>query len=156
MLTIDGFRIAHRIAIAGFVAATIAAAGCSFSYSSESSSDSSKSSSESSGSSSESSSGSSSKDDSNEASYEQDVADYTSAYVISGGSSEGFLNGIGDLAAKSGISDWESSQTTWRGIGRGLAAANVKKDQVAVYQKNWTNGNTVAMSAIQQGYGQKR
>ncbi len=130
----------------------VASAGCSFSYSSESSSDSSKSGSESSSSPFESSSNSSSPESAENDDYEADVAAYTHAYVVSGGSSGNFLSGIGPLAEKRGISDWESDRTTWVGVGTGLARANVTKDQLAVYQQNWSDGQAATAEAIQEGY----
>ncbi len=156
MLTTDEFRFLRRGTIALFAATAVATAGCSFSYSSESSSDSSKSSSESSSSPSESSSESSAKDESSETEYEEDVAAYTSAHVVAGGSNGAFLNGISDLATKRGISNWESDRATWVGIGAGLAKADLHGDEFAAYKETWSGGDAAAMSGIQQGYDQKR
>jgi hypothetical protein len=130
-------------------------AGCSFSHSSKSSSDSVSGSSESVSGSSRSSSGSSSPE-SEQARYEQDVADYTEAYVISGGSDGGFLRGVGDIAEKRGISDWESHERTWEGIGRGLARVHVSEVQLDVYKANWSGGDPTKVKAIEKGYGSGR
>ncbi len=156
MLTIDEFRIVRRFAITSLAATLVVTAGCSFSYSSESSSDSSKSSSESSSSPFESSSDSSSGDEAKVEDYEEDVAAYTSEYVVAGGSPAAFLNGIGDLARKRGVSDWESDRATWVGIGAGLAKADIKGEGVAAYKAEWSNGDAEAMSGIQRGYDAKR
>jgi len=79
------FAFLHHLAAFTLVGALAIGPGCSFSQSSQSSSDSSKSSSDSSGSS-RSSSGSSSPEQQQSARrYERDVADYTEAYVVSGG-----------------------------------------------------------------------
>jgi len=134
------------------LAGVVAVAGCSFFYSSKSSSDSSKGSSKSSNSFSQSSSDSSSPDQARARAYKADVADYTQAHVISGGSAGSFLNGIAALAEKRGVSDWESDAATWEGIGAGLARANVTKEQLSVYKQNWGGGNTEAMQGIQRGY----
>lgn len=142
-------ELATRIVV---VAVAFAVASCSFSYSSKSSSDSSKGSSESSSRSSESSSGSSSPAQARERQYKEDVADYTQAYVVSGGAQGSFLSGVGALAEKRGISDWESETATWEGIGLGLARANVKKDQVAVYIENWCGDDAEAKKGVQRGY----
>jgi hypothetical protein len=138
------------------LAGIFAVAGCSFSYSSKSSSDSSRSSSESSSKSSGSFSGSSSPDQARARAYKEDIADYTQAYVISGGSPGSFMNGIAALAKKRGVSDWESDDTTWEAIGAGLARANVKKDQLAVYIENWGGNDARAMKGIQRGYDRAR
>jgi hypothetical protein len=142
--------------LALLLASVVAVAGCSFSHSSKSSSDSSQSSSKSSGSVSQSSSDSSSPAQARARAYKADVADYTQAYVVSGGSAGSFLNGIGALAEKRGVSDWESDPATWEGIGVGLAHANVTKQQLSVYKENWSGGNTEAMEGIQRGYDSAR
>jgi len=134
------------------LAGVVAVTGCSFSYSSKSSSDSSTSSSKSSAGSSQSSSDSSSPDQAHARAYKADIADYTQAYVISGGSAGSFLDGIGAIAKKRGVSDWESDAATWQGIGVGLARANVTKSQLDVYKTNWSSGNSEAMKEIQRGY----
>ena len=133
------------------LAGSLAVGGCSFSYSSKSSSDSSKSSSKSSTGSSESSSASSSPDRARAQKYKDDVADYTQAFVTSGGAAASFKDGIGAIAEKRGVSDWESDAATWEGIGVGLARANVTKEQLEVYKQNWSGGNTEAMEGIQRG-----
>lgn len=140
------------------VLVSLLAAGlaCSFSYSSKSSSDSSKSSSDSSGGSSRSSSGSSSPEEKQQARYEQDVADYTEAYVVSGGGQEGFLRGVGDIAEKRGVSDWESDTVTWQGIGRGLARVNPSAVQLDVYKSNWTGGDPSKLKSLEKGYASER
>jgi hypothetical protein len=138
------------------LAGVVAVAGCSFSHSSKSSSDSSGGSSKSSGWSSQSSSDSSSPDEARARAYKADVADYTQAYVTSGGSTGSFLKGIGELAEKRGVSDWESDPVTWEGIGVGLARANITKQQLSVYKENWGGGNKEAMEGIQRGYDSAR
>jgi hypothetical protein len=138
------------------LAGGVAAAGCSFSYSSKSSSDSSQSSSKSASGSSQSSSDSSSPGRARARKYKEDVADYTQAFVISGGAAAAFMNGIAAIAEKRGVSDWESDAATWEGIGAGLARAKVKKEQLEVYKQNWSGGNPEAMKGIQRGYDSAR
>ncbi|MEN8181921.1 MAG: putative lipoprotein [Myxococcota bacterium] len=120
--------------------------GCSFSYSSKSLSDSSASSSESSSASSQ----------TQVSRYRQDVADYAQAYVTSGGAEAGFLGGIGALAEKRGISDWEAEPNTWVGIGQGLGRANVNEVQLDVYAQNWSAGDAQKLQGIQKGWNQAR
>jgi hypothetical protein len=149
-------EVARRCSLVLLLAGGIAVVGCSFSYSSKSSSDSSKSSSKSSGRFSQSSSDSSSPDRARARKYKDDVADYTQAFVVSGGSAAAFMDGIGAIAEKRGVSDWESDAATWEGIGAGLARANVTKEQLEVYKQNWSGGNTEAMKGIQRGYDSAR
>lgn len=121
---------------------------CSFSASSESFSNSSKSSSDSSSGSSRSAT----------ARYQQDVSDYTVAFVKAGGSDTPgtFMTGVGDLARKRGISDWEASEATWEGIGRGLGKAKVSGAQLAAYKQSWGLGNPTRIASIQKGYDATR
>jgi len=134
-------------AFASACALSAASLACSFSYSSGSISDSVESSSDSSSSSSPASTGSK---------YREDVASYTQAQVNSGGGGAGFLSGIGDLARKRGITDWESDHDTWRGIGRGLGRAKVDSVQLGVYQQNWAGGDPEKVKLIRKGYDEVR
>jgi hypothetical protein len=129
------------------LAACLWSAGCSFYYSSRSISDSVESSSRSS---------SSSSPGSNEAAYRDEVSDYVRAYVTSGGSEWGLLEGIGDLAAKRAISDWEAEPYTWEGIGRGLGRTRISEVELHVYKKNWSGGDPVRMAGIQKGFEETR
>ena len=144
MLIRDGFR---AFALAGAGALAAASLACSFSYSSGSISDSVESSSDSS---------SSSSPQSNASKYRDDVASYTQAYVVSGGNEGAFLNGIGDLAQKRGITDWESNDNTWRGIGRGLGRTKIDSVQLGVYEKNWAGDDPAKVKLIRKGFGEVR
>jgi hypothetical protein len=136
-----GVRLVLVIACTGSLA-------CSFSYSSKGSSDSSKSSSDSSGSSS---------GGSDSARFQKDVEQYTQSFVEAGGQSgEGFLAGLGDLARKRGVSDWESQSGTWQAIGRGLGHAHVTDAQRTAYEAAWADGNPTRQNAIAQGYAAAR
>lgn len=156
-----------RLALALVVASTYA---CSFSYSSDSSSDSSKHSSDSSTSSSGSSSPDQDHDDddhdhdhdddkknekkssSSSSTFDQDVEQYTAAFLDAGGSTnESFLSGVGDLARKHGVSDWESDPSTWEAIGRGLARSHATTAERTAYQAAWTGGDPTKQSAMAKG-----
>jgi len=144
-MTIHGrFR---TCALAGAGALAAASLACSFSYSSGSLSDSVESSSESS---------SSSSPESNASKYRQDVASYTQAWVVSGGSENAYFGGIADLAQKRGITDWESDDDTWRGIGRGLGRAKIDKVQLGVYEKNWAGGDPERVNLMRKGFDEVR
>ena len=144
----DRFR---ACALASAVALAALSLACSFSYSSKSLSDSVASSSDSS-----SSSSSSSSSGSNETKYRMDVESHTEAFVVSGGAEGAFMNGIGDLAKKRGITDWESDENTWLGIGRGLGHTKIDTVQLGVYQTNWTGGDVEKTKLIQKGFDQVR
>lgn len=137
------------------------ALGCSISYSSNSISDSARNSSESSGhssdssvASSESSSPARDKEKSKEeiSRFDQDVEQYTLTFLGAGGSDEAsFLSGLGDLARKHGVSDWESEPSTWEAIGRALARSQSSTAQRVAYQAAWTGGDAAKQSAVAKG-----
>jgi hypothetical protein len=127
--------------------ALLAGVGCSFSHSSKSSSDSSTSPSKSS----KSSSGEET------ARFHEDVEQYTAAYVQGGGkSAESFFSGLGELARKRGVSDWEAEQGTWESIGRGLGQAGVTDPERTAYAAAWAEGDTDRQRALDRGYEASR
>ena len=133
------------------------AAGCSFSQSSKSISNSISKSSDSISTSSGSISGSSSDSSKGgESKFRDDVADYTTGWVRSGGGDGGFLDGVGDLAREHGISDWESKEATWEAIGRGLGRTAMKRAEFEGYKQSWGGGQPDRMKGIQSGFNEMR
>ena len=135
-----------------FVTAAISAlfiSGCSISNSVSSSSDSSRSISRSS----DSSSGPKVSEETRKA-YVKDVATYADAIGASQISGDDFMRGISRIAKKHGISDWEGYKYTYIGIGQGLKAAGVPKDQVKelIYLKGLVSGNEKRLDYIREGY----
>jgi len=123
---------------------SIAITGCSLSYSSGSISDSTSSI----VSSPSSVSGKSKK-------YQNEVADYTMAYVKSsqpGADYTSFLKGLSDIAAKEGVTNWDQDSLTYMGIGKGLKKADVEGVAYETYKKNFAGGNAKKMQQIQDGY----
>ncbi len=123
---------------------SIAITGCSLSYSSGSISDSTSSI----VSSPSSISGKSKK-------YQNEVADYTMAYVKSsqpGADYTSFLKGLSDIAAKEGVTNWDQDSLTYMGIGKGLKKADVDGVAYETYKKNFAGGNAQKMQQIQDGY----
>jgi hypothetical protein len=98
-----------------------------------------------------SSSGSSSPEDA----YREDVRDYTAAHIKSGGTTADLRTEIGRLAEKHGISDWESSEATYTGVGEGLAKAGYKQVEVDAFKKNMAETPDQA-EWIQKGYDSAR
>ncbi len=86
------------------------------------------------------------------AAYQDDVRDYTEAYVRSSQNLAQFETGIGSLAEKHGISNWEADSNTWVGIGRGLRKAGINATQLDVYKTNLSKGDAERARYIQQGY----
>ena len=92
--------------------------GCSFSDSSETLSESISSPFDWSSSSSDSSGG--------DSAYRQDVSDYTIAFTRQGGDLDAFRQGLGQLAERRGITNWEEDSFTCASIGLGLQGAQLE------------------------------
>ncbi len=131
------------------IVALAAMSGCSISHSISSSSDSSTSISRSS----TSSSGPSVSDETKKA-YVKDVATYVGAIGQSQVSSEEFMNGISSIAKRHGISDWESFDPTYEGIGQGLKSAGIDKEEIKdlPYLKVLLSSNPARLEKIQDAY----
>ncbi len=87
--------------------------------------------------------------------YQNEVADYTMAYVKSsqpGADYNTFLKGISDIAAKKGVTNWDQDSLTYLGIGKGLKKADVEGIAYETYKKNFARGDAKKMEEIQDGY----
>jgi len=87
--------------------------------------------------------------------YQNEVADYTMAYVKSsqpGANYTSFLKGLSDIAAEEGITNWDQDSLTYLGIGKGLKKANVEGIAYETYKKNFAKGDSKKMEEIQDGY----
>lgn len=87
-----------------------------------------------------------------EKAYRNEVRDRTVAYVRSEGETDAFLSELADVAERHGIADFEASQTTWEGVGEGLARANVTGVQLETYKTTLTGADPVRMNWIDTGY----
>jgi hypothetical protein len=87
--------------------------------------------------------------------YQNEVADYTMAYVKSsqpGADYNTFLKEISEIAAKEGVTNWEQDLLTYNGIGKGLKKAKVDGIAYETYKKNFAEGDSQKMEAIEDGY----
>ena len=132
--------------------AVVLSQGCSFSHSSKSSSRSSGSSSRSSASfiSSPSSVSSSLTE---EEYYQEEIADYTTAYLSKEQfDRDTFNRGISEIATENGVTSWEQDEATLIAIGRGLKEAGLPVGVVQTYKNSIAGSNPLAMELIQKGY----
>jgi hypothetical protein len=155
MRTLLNTSIIRTLAAALLTVLVGLSAGCSVSESvkgsSDSASDSAGSSSDSLGSISRSSS-----PESTESSYQNDVRDYTAAYLRTDGQIDSFRRGIGDLARKHGITNWEESTATYAGIGEGLGVARAKPNQLQTYMDGLAGQDPVKRAVMQKGYDSRK
>ena len=68
--------------------------------------------------------------------YLNDVRDFTAAHVQSGGNADGLVREIGEIAGKHGVTDWENDESTYRGVGAGLAQAGRRQIEVDAFKEN--------------------
>lgn len=78
---------------------------------------------------------SSSDSSSRSTSYRDDVRDFTATYIKSGGDPSSLKSEVGSLAKKEGVTDWERNQSTYEGIGAGLAKAGVTAAELEAYKR---------------------
>lgn len=116
--------------------------GCSFSYSSESSWKSSKS-----------SSGSSSGGEDRRQAYREDVRDFTATYAAETRDVAGFENGLGAVARRHGITDWEADDATFTAIGAGLKRADVGTAGLARWESTVARDEPAKVALLRRGYG---
>jgi len=133
-----------RVLLLVLVVVTMAL-GCSKSSTSEASSEGS---SDSSASSSGSSSGPSR--------YVREVRDYTYQFVLSGGPIEEFPRGLGPIAEKRGVADWENDQDTYEGIGRGLKRTGVSGERFESLKEQFSDSDPGRAAWILEGYEKQK
>jgi hypothetical protein len=111
-----------RVSIGALLVASLALACSSISDSSRSISKSVSSPSRSISDSSKSSSGGGSKED---ATYVRDVRNFSYGFAKSGGDPAAFARGVGSIAQRRGIQNWESDQSTCHAVGQGFHDAGI-------------------------------
>jgi hypothetical protein len=94
---------------------------------------------------------SSSRSSDSEAGYREDVRDFTAAYFKSNGRPEDLRRKIADLAEKHGVSDWQDSESTYRGVGEGLGKAGARQVEVDAFKASLAENKQQA-GWIQEGY----
>jgi hypothetical protein len=101
----------------------------------------------------ESSSASSRSLEGREAKFHRDVRDYTATFVRSNGNMSVFTNGIADLAAQRGITNWQSDMATYTAIGEGMKDAKADRGTLEAYIANIAPADANKAAAIRKGYG---
>ncbi|NOT13578.1 MAG: putative lipoprotein [Methylococcaceae bacterium] len=85
--------------------------------------------------------------------YENEVSDYTMAYVKSSDVDyNSFLKGLSDIAAKRGIVNWDQEPKTYVAIGKGLKRAGSQGIAYETYKMNFAHSDEKKMQNIQKGY----
>lgn len=88
--------------------------------------------------------------------YQGDIRNYTDVYTRSNSDVAGFAKGLSSIGDKYGTTNWEADNSTYVGIGEGLAQAKIPQRQVDVYMTYLAQGDPIKIAAIQKGLGQDR
>jgi hypothetical protein len=72
--------------------------------------------------------------------------------VLSGGDASGFRAGIAPIAEKHGITNYESDELTYVGIGMGLKKSGISGDRYEQVKATLAAGNAEAGQWIDKGY----
>jgi len=73
-----------------------------------------------------------------------------------GGQFDAFRRGIGDIARKHNITNWEESTVTYEGIGEGLGEAGASQVQLTAYMDGLAGKDEAKRTAMQKGYAAKK
>jgi len=87
--------------------------------------------------------------------YQDDVKDFTVAYVKSTNPNANiatFQKELSNIAANEGVLNWEQDERTYIGIGRGLNKANLSEMTYETFKKNFAEGDYQKMKDIQKGF----
>jgi hypothetical protein len=87
--------------------------------------------------------------------YKNDVRDFTAAYMKSGGDPSKLKTEVGTVAAKHGVTHWESNESTYEGIGAGMAQAKVTPAELEAYKKTIATNDEQAQW-MQDGYDSEK
>ena len=98
------------------------------------------------------SSGSSTSSSGGGSAYRQDVSDYTVAFARQGGDLDALRQGVGRLAERRGITDWESDPFTCASIGLGLQRAHFDRAAAEHFAAELFGPNRESRYALLAGY----
>lgn len=85
-------------------------------------------------------------------SYRDDVRDYTTTYFSSSSDVDAFERGLGDVARRHGVTNWEEDDATYVGIGAGLAKARVTAGSFEALKRDLAHGDPAKANGLQKGY----
>ena len=102
------------------------------------------------------SSGSGGKTDTTNQAYRRDVRVFAAHFARTGGTSQDFLRGVGNVAADHGISDWESLPDTQRAIGEGLRDAGIEPAQLDALTARASDADPMVLALVREGYASAR
>jgi hypothetical protein len=82
-----------------------------------------------------------------------DVGDYTAQWILSGGDTAAFYQGVAPIAEDHGITNWETDEITYKAIGQGLKQADISGDRYQQVKGMLSGDKPDAGEWIDKGYG---
>jgi len=87
--------------------------------------------------------------------YQGDIRHYTEVYTRSNGDVAGFAKGLSFIGEKYGTTNWEADNSTYVGIGQGLAKAGIPQRRIDTYMTRLAQGDPLKIAALRKGFGQE-
>ncbi len=84
--------------------------------------------------------------------YQKEVETLTAFYLHSGPGSSEFESDLAELAARNGVVNWRSSESTYVSIGKGLKKAGMETEQFKIFTEPFTNSRPFVAKALERGY----
>lgn len=84
------------------------------------------------------------------------MREYTAAFVRTSGQFDAFRRGVGEIAQKRGITNWEENLLTYEAVGEGLGDAKVSDVQLRAYMDGAAGRDAAKRAAVQKGYDARK
>lgn len=84
--------------------------------------------------------------------YRREVEILTALYLQNGPGSTEFESDLGELAAKNGIVNWRSSESTYISIGKGLKRGGMQAEEFSVFAERFAITRPFVAKALEKGY----
>ncbi len=84
--------------------------------------------------------------------YRREVRNFTAIFVQSEATPEDFLQDLGRIADRHGVTDWERDRLTYVAVGAGLRQAGIDADRIRAFEASLTDADPRAVRYVREGY----
>jgi hypothetical protein len=95
-------------------------------------------------------------DEAEESAYRDDVRDFTVSYARANDEPAGLRDGLGQVAQRHGLTDWEAADGTYLAVGRGLAEAGLGEGELARYARVLASDDGARAALVWSGWAAAR
>lgn len=88
--------------------------------------------------------------------YQKEVRQFSFAFARSGGDPAAFRRGVGAVAEKHGITNWEEDAETLRSIGAGMRDAGIGETEMRSLTQELVGSDPNRMEQVEKGYQKAR